>query len=185
MKQEILEGISTLHHSSTHLMTIPTNSQLGDLLCLLWRSKISSDSSTRCAEHRNTSELPSPVLGTWGKAGSSVITPPWVCDLHFPSQQQGRASVLRDLDLLLEGLTEWERYKEDFDFCKLGLGLLKLHPWSAGFEALKPQQEISCIRNFPLPHMHLSSKHLMQGSCGIFPSALFKCILGFSISLFY
>lgn len=93
--------------------------------------------------------------------------------------------MLRDLHLLLEGLIEWERYKEDFDFCKLGLRLLKLHPWSAGFEALKPQQEILCIRNFPLPHMHLSSKHLTQGSCGIFPRALFKCILRFSISLFY
>lgn len=96
-----------------------------------------------------------------------------------------RKGISAERLILLEGLTEWERYKEDFNFCKLGLRLLKLHSWSAGFEALKPQQEILCIMNFPLPHIHLSSKHLTQGSCGVFPSTLSKCILKFSISLFY
>lgn len=166
-------------------MTIPTNPRLGDSLYLLQRSKMLSDSPIRCAEHMNTLELPSPFLGTWCKQGALWLHPPWVYELHFSSQQQGGASVLRDLYLLLEGLTEQERYKEDFNFCMLCLRLPKLHSWSARFEALKPQQETLSIRNFFLSHMHLSSKHLMQGSCGIFPSALFKCILGFSISLLY
>lgn len=137
-----------------------------------------------CRTHEHFG-APLPWSGDMVQAGSPVITAPWVCELHFLSQQQGKASVLRDLHLLLKGLTKWERYKEDFDFCRLRLSLLKLHSWNAEFEALKPQWGILCIRNFPLPHMHLSSKHLTQGIGGIFPRALFKCVLGFSISLFY
>lgn len=128
---------------------------------------------------------PLPCPGDMGQSRELCDYTPMGLWATFPLPAAGKGISAERLRFIVRRIDWVGEIQKDFDFHKLGLGLLKLHPWSAGFEALKPQQEISCIRNFPLLHMHLSSKHLMQGSCGIFPSALFKCILGFSISLFY
>lgn len=65
-------------------MTIPVNPQLGDFPYLQWgrRSKISFASPVRCAEVRNTFELPFPVLGIWCKQGPLDLHPPWVLELQ-------------------------------------------------------------------------------------------------------